>query len=145
MKSKLPNILLAFASILAALPAVAHHSFDAEFDVDKPVTIKGVIAKIDWINPHIYFYVDVKGPDGKLANWRVETFPTGFFHRAGLTRDMFNTGDNVTVLLFRAKDGTKAFGWMQEMTLPSGRKIVFGGASGRGNGAPAVPPAAPQY
>ena len=118
--------LLASCALLAALPALAHHSFQAEFDGSKPVTLKGTLSKIDWINPHIYFYLDVKDDAGKVTNWTLESIPTGFMHRAGLTRDDFVLGDNVTVLAYRAKDGTKAFGWVQELTFASGRKVAFG-------------------
>jgi hypothetical protein len=88
--------------------------------------LKGTLSKIDWINPHIYFYLDVKDDAGKVTNWTLESIPTGFMHRAGLTRDDFVLGDTVTVLAYRAKDGTKAFGWVQEFTFPNGRKVAFG-------------------
>ena len=119
-------VLLASCAMLAALPVLAHHSFQAEFDGGKPVTLKGTLSKIDWINPHIYFYLDVKDDAGKVTNWTLESIPTGFMHRAGLTRDDFVIGDTVTVLAYRAKDGTKAFGWVQEFTFPNGRKVAFG-------------------
>ena len=118
--------LLASCALLAALPALAHHSFQAEFDGSKPITLKGTLSKIDWINPHIYFYLDVKDDTGKVTNWTLESIPTGFMHRAGLTRDDFVLGDTVTVLAYRAKDGTKAFGWVQEFTFANGRKVAFG-------------------
>jgi hypothetical protein len=119
-------ILLANFALLAGVPVLAHHSFQAEFDAAKPVTLKGTLSKIDWINPHIYFYLDVKDDDGKVTTWTLESIPTGFMHRAGLTKTDFNIGDNVTVLAYRAKDGTRAFGWVQEFTFPNGRKVAFG-------------------
>jgi hypothetical protein len=125
MKRNFHAILLASCALLAALPGLAHHSFQAEFDAGKPVTLKGTLSKIDWINPHIYFYLDVKDEAGKVTNWTLESIPTGFMHRAGLTRDDFVIGDTVTVLAYRAKDGTKAFGWAQEFTLGNGRKVAF--------------------
>ena len=118
--------LLASCALLAALPTLAHHSFQAEFDGSKPVTLKGTLSKIDWINPHIYFYLDVKDDTGKVTNWTLESIPTGFMHRAGLTRDDFVFGDTVHVVDYRAKDGTKAVGWVQEVTFPNGRKVAFG-------------------
>ena len=126
MKRDSLAVLLATMALLAALPALAHHSFQAEFDASKSVTLKGTLSKIDWINPHIYFYLDVKDEDGKVTNWTLESIPTGFMHRAGLTRSDFVIGDTVTVLAYRAKDGTRAFAWVQELTLPNGRKVAFG-------------------
>ena len=126
IKRNLMWVLLAACVFLATVPASAHHSFQAEFDASKPLTLKGTLSKIDWINPHIYFYLDVKDDDGKVTTWTLESIPTGFMHRAGLTRSDFNAGDAVTVLAYRAKDGTRAFAWVQELTFPNGRKVAFG-------------------
>ncbi|PYU22001.1 MAG: hypothetical protein DMG30_16070 [Acidobacteria bacterium] len=126
MKRNFFAILLASCALLATLPGWAHHSFQAEFDASKAVTLKGTLSKIDWINPHIYFYLDVKDDSGKVTNWTLESIPTGFMHRAGLTRDDFVIGDTVTVLAYRAKDGTGAFAWVQELTFANGRKVAFG-------------------
>lgn len=126
IKRNLMWVLLAACVFLATVPASAHHSFQAEFDASKPLTLKGTLSKIDWINPHIYFYLDVKDDDGKVTTWTLESIPTGFMHRAGLTRSDFNVGDAVTVLAYRAKDGTRAFAWVQELTFPNGRKVAFG-------------------
>ena len=126
VKPKVRAVLLAGYALLATLPALAHHSFQAEFDANKAVTLKGTLSKIDWINPHIYFYLDVKDDGGKMTTWTLESIPTGFMHRAGLTRDDFVIGDTVTVLGYRAKDGTRAFAWVQEFTFANGRKVAFG-------------------
>ena len=112
--------------LVVATTTQAHHAVQAQFDVNKQETFTGTLVKVDWINPHIYFYLDVKDDAGKVTNWTLESIPTGFMHRAGLTRDDFVLGDNVTVLAYRAKDGTKAFGWVQEFTFPNGRKVAFG-------------------
>ena len=118
-------LLGSFALLLAAIPALAHHTIAAEFDTRDTVTVTGQFTKIDWINPHIYFYIDVKDNSGTVQKWTMESYPTGFFHRAGITRDLFKIGDTVTVVLYRAKDGTQNYGYLKEMTLPSGRKIEF--------------------
>jgi hypothetical protein len=114
-----------FALLLSAIPALAHHTIAAEFDTRDTVTLKGVLTNIEWINPHIYFYLDAQDDSGKVTKWGMESYPTGFFHRAGITRDLFKTGDTITVVLYRPKDGTRNLGYLKEMTLPSGRKIEF--------------------
>ena len=126
IKRNFRAILLASCALTATLPALAHHSFQAEFDANKSVTLKGTLSKIDWINPHIYFYLDVKDDNGKVTTWTLESIPTGFMHRAGLTRDDFSVGDTLTALCYRAKDGTRAFAWVQEITFANGRKVAFG-------------------
>jgi hypothetical protein len=126
MRYRFERILLAGAVLLlTAIPALAHHTIAAEFDTRDTVTLQGAFTKIDWINPHIYFYMDVKDDSGTVRKWSLESYPTGFFHRAGITRDLFKLGDPVTVVCYRAKDGTQAFGYLKEMTLSSGRKIEF--------------------
>jgi len=126
MKRILEAVVLAgFALLLTPFAALAHHTIAAEFDTRSTVTLTGVLTHIDWINPHIYFFMDAKDDSGKAVNWAMETYPTGFFHRAGITRDMFKIGDAVTVTLYRPKDGTSTLGYLKEMTLPSGRKIEF--------------------
>jgi hypothetical protein len=122
-KRKLQALMVVTALFLAALPALAHHSFAAEFNIDDQVTIKGTLTKLDWINPHIYFYVDVKDDDGKVTSWAIEGHPTGFMRRAGVTSDMFVEGQTITVEGWRAKDGTKALMAMKSVTFPDGRKV----------------------
>jgi hypothetical protein len=82
-----------FALLLTAIPVLAHHTIAAEFDTRETVTLSGVFTKIDWINPHIYFYLDAKDDSGTVTKWAMESYPTGFFHRAGITRDLFKVGD----------------------------------------------------
>jgi hypothetical protein len=127
MKSTFHRVLLVCVATLSmAIPVLAHHSVQAEFKIDNKTSITGVLTKVEWINPHTYFYVDVKDAQGTVTEWSGESYPTGFFHRAGMTRDLFKVGDTVSMVLFLAKDPSEPrFGWMHEVTLPSGRKIVF--------------------
>jgi hypothetical protein len=93
------------ALLILALPLSGHHSFKAEFDPAKEVTLKGVVTKVEWTNPHIWFYVDVKAADGKLVNWAVEAAGPNSLARRGWTRNSLRTGDRVTVTAYRARDG----------------------------------------
>jgi hypothetical protein len=94
---------LAYALLLAAL---AHHSFAAEFDGSKPLTLKGVVTKVEWQRPHIWIYVDVKEPDGKVTPWQCEGGAPNALTRQGWTRQTFTIGGEVTIEGWQAKDGT---------------------------------------
>src|SRR5580700_3913272 len=127
--------IAAFAALLAALPAFAHHSFSAEFDGAKLVELKGTVTKIDWANPHVYFYLDVKDDKGNTANWGCEAASPGSLHRQGWNRDSLKVGDQVIVGGYPARDGSKLAD-ARRVTLPDGRRI-FGGTAG--DGGPAEP------
>ena len=118
------------AAVLLMVPLVAHHSFSAEFDGTKPIQLKGLVTKIDWANPHVYFYIDVTTADGKVENWGCETAGPGGLLRRGWKRDALKVGDLVTVNGYRAKDGSKLAD-ARHITLPDGRRI-FGGTPGDG-------------
>jgi hypothetical protein len=121
--------------ILVAVPALAHHSFAAEYESKDPVTLTGVITKVEWTNPHIYFYIDVKDVSGSVINWAVEGYPPNTLKRTGFTRDDLKLGDTVTVTAYRAKDSSSRVAG-REITLPNGGKKFAGPAAGQG------PPAA---
>ena len=117
------QVLLIFAFVCAtALPLVAHHSFDAEFDRSKPVSVQGPLTKIEWSNPHIWFYVDVTGPDGKVTNWGFSGAPPGVLQRRSIPKSVLRIGDVVKVEGFRSKDGSpNASG--DVVTFADGRKV----------------------
>jgi len=128
------------ALLAAASAAWAHHSFGAEYDVNQPIEITGVLTKVEWTNPHCHIYVDVKGGDGKLVSWQLEGYPPTALQRIGWRRDMtMKIGDTITVSGWRARDGGN-WGHSREVTLPGGEKLMFGppAGTGDGGGTPAV-------
>jgi hypothetical protein len=126
------NCLLALAAILllAASAAFAHHSVVGQFDKGKEITLKGSISKVQWMNPHIYVYLDVKETDGTVSSWALETLPTAMMRKAGVSKEalMGTPGEAVTVSLIPARDGTKHLGWISKITYADGRYYALGGA-----------------
>jgi hypothetical protein len=116
---------IALGLVAAALPVVAHHSFAAEFDGNKKITLTGVVTKMDWVNPHAYIYVDVKGDDGVVANWAIETGAPNALYRQGWRKDDLQAGDTVTVEAFLAKDGSRTAA-ARTVKLPDGRSVFAG-------------------
>jgi len=124
------GLVAACGLFLASAPVFAHHSFAAEFDAAKPVKVSGVVANIEWLNPHIWLYVDVKDEGGKVTRWSFEGGPPNALYRQGWRRDSLKVGDTVTVDGFQAKDGTHTAN-ARSVLLPDGKK-VFSGAAGDG-------------
>ena len=114
--------------VAVSVPVLAHHSFAAQYDRGKPVTLKGTVTKVEWANPHIYFYMDVKTPDGKVEQWAVEGGAPNSLYRNGWRKDSLQAGNVVTVDGWLAKDGSKLAN-MRAVVLADGRQVL-GGSSG---------------
>ena len=130
MRRTLLNVFAVSAGlVLTCVPALPHHSFAAEFDANKPMTLTGTVTKVEWMNPHARFYVDVKDDKGGVANWEFELgSPNGLLHE-GWTRNSLKKGDVVTVTGSLAKDGTKLVN-ARKITLADGTQVM--GASSQG-------------
>ena len=132
---------LSLVAILGAtaVPALAHHAFSSEFDTSKPVTLKGVVTKVEWMNPHAWFYMDVKTDSGTVEHWQFETGAPNELVRRGWHKNDLKVGDEVTVQGLRARDGTNT-GNARMVTLPDGKKVFSGSA---GDGGPSSQPSTP--
>ena len=120
MRTCLSQVLVSVALLASAVPLVAHHSFTAEFDAGKTVNLTGVVSKVEWINPHIFIYVDVKD-GGKTTTWQLQSLPPLFFKGSGLTKDvLLSNKQEVKVEANPAKDGTQAYGFLRKLTYPDG-------------------------
>jgi hypothetical protein len=130
-KMKIVASLIAALLLLAAMPVLGHHSFAAEFDTKKPITLKGVVTKVEWMNPHAWFYIDVTDDQGKIEHWQCETGAPIELLRRGWRKNNLKVGDQVTVEAFRARDATNTVS-ARVVTLPDGRKVFSGSATDEG-------------
>jgi Family of unknown function (DUF6152) len=124
---RLRSFFVSAVILCAAIPVMAHHSFTAEFDESKPVKMTGTVTKVEWQNPHIWFFVDVKGEDGRVTNWGFAGGAPGQLMRRGIPRDSIKPGMTVIVEGFRAKDGSNNSS-SGKVTFPDGRSVFTAGS-----------------
>lgn len=132
MRTTLIALAAASTIAIASTPAHAHHAFAAEFDASKPITLRGTVVKMEWINPHTWIHIEVKQPNGRVEGWAIEGGPPNALFRRGFNRNSLPTGIEIVVAGFQAKDGTrKANG--RDVTFADGKRLFLGSS---GTGAP---------
>jgi len=131
MRTNFLVILILACLLLTATPSRAHHAFAAEFDINRPVSLTGTLTKVEWVNPHAWFHIEVKSPDGRVTEWMVEGGSPNTLLRHGFTRTTLEEGTVLVVTGYQAKDGTnKANG--KDMTFKDGKKLFLGSSAGDG-------------
>jgi hypothetical protein len=138
MKFKLAVLSAGVGMLLAALPALAHHSFAAEFDVSKPIALKGKFVRMDWVNPHSHIFLDVTDADGKVVTWSFEALPPNVLFRQGWRKYVLKPGEEIEVEGFQAKDGS-ANAWTRSVKTAEGRRLFAGSPDALPPGAPPAP------
>jgi len=129
MKAHLALLFAGAGLLVWTMPVLAHHSFAAEYDADKPIVLKGVVTKIEWMNPHARFYIDVTDDGGRVTNWNLELASPNVLTRNGWKRTSLQIGDRVTVHGSLAKDGSKMAN-ARTVVLPDGRTVFAASSSG---------------
>jgi len=136
MHSKLMRIAASAGLLMAAaLPVVAHHSFSAEFDQKKQVTLEGKVVMMEWVNPHSWLHIDVPDADGKVVRWKIEGGSPSVLFRKGWNRDSLPAGTKIKVVGFQAKDGSLRAS-SRELQFPDGRRMDLGGSANTEKDAP---------
>ena len=125
------SLILISGLLLSAMPAAAHHAFATEFDAQKPVTMKGIVTKIDWANPHVWFYINVKTESGQIENWGFEMGGPNSLRNSGWTKETMKIGDEVVVEGSLAKNGSRNVNAKNVIMASTGKKL--GAASSQGN------------
>src|SRR5882762_1495659 len=125
MRRKLAVMVAGIGLLLSVEPVFAHHSFAAEFDAKRPVKLRGTITRMEWINPHAWIHIDVKGPDGNVVNWMIEAGTPNTLFRRGFTKDSLVPGMEILVDGYVSKDGLKG-GNGRGCHVPGGAKVFSG-------------------